>query len=225
MLPEAWRLATCFIIGRIIVARPSLVRPGADGELSCEETCIAPLWLRAVLGDHLMQDFTWRVIPVYVMSLQTANPDAFAEELRSYPCLSTFETSDRFLFPALKAVPQLRELKVDNTPRLDHEDVRELAQLKQLRRLSIDANVTMNDQIIPQLKAAMPCCEIVVSDGERYLRYSLILSECVRFRLAISLESKGWGRKIKTHSRRNGSRAPVIRARSWRRHQSSKCSL
>ena len=130
-------------------------RQSSVPNLWCEEGCIAPVWLKSLVGERFMPNFTWRVTSVSVTGLEITDPNALPVDLANFPYLSTLEISGtfggngRFPYSVLRSLPQLTTLKLDSTPRLDGQDVRELSELTGLRSLILDEQSTISFDLIP----------------------------------------------------------------------------
>jgi len=138
--------------------------PMADGDV-----CVAPLWIRSLVGEKWMPDFTWRTGSVAVAALDVEDVNQLCAEIRDLPYLSKLTVSgflqgDRFPFAALASLRQLEILQIDTTPRIDDCDIRELSQLHGLSKIAANQKITPDR--LSRLEAALPGCEIVEVDKE-----------------------------------------------------------
>ena len=140
--------------------------------LWCEETCIAPTWLRSLIGERLMPAFMWRVDRVSASGLELTDASAIRNELARFPYLHTFELygtiggTGHFQYSSFRLLPQLKTFKISNGPRIDDQDVSELIQLTGLTTLVVSKSMVSSQDQIPRLQTALPNCKIIDSDDD-----------------------------------------------------------
>ena len=133
-----------------------------------DEVCIAPTWMRALVGECLMPDFTWRVYSVWVYWDELENPNDVCREMATFSYLRTicvdnyWEERIHVPFSALSALRHLQRIEIDNSQYpFDEHDIRELSKLTGLKEIAFWSLAEVPPEQISQLNAAIPECRIV----------------------------------------------------------------
>jgi hypothetical protein len=132
-----------------------------------DEVCIAPDFVRALVGDKLMPDFFWRVSTVAIESDLVDDPDKLCDELAAFSylrtiCIDYWEEEIHVPFSALRSLKALQRIEIDNSQYVfDKEDIRELSKLTELEEIAFWSLDEVQPELILQLQAALPECRIV----------------------------------------------------------------
>jgi hypothetical protein len=138
--------------------------PIADGDV-----CVAPLWIKSLAGEKWMPDFTWRTGSVAVAALDVEDVDQLCAEIRDLPYLSKLTISgflpgDHFPFATLASIRQLEKLQIDTTPQINDRDIRELSELRGLKKIVVRQGIA--PERLSRLESALPGCKVVDPDED-----------------------------------------------------------
>jgi hypothetical protein len=134
-----------------------------------DEVCAAPVWIKGLIGEKWMPDFTWRARSVWVRALDVEDIEQLCSQIRelSYVdklTLDGFIPEDHFAFATLGSIRQLKTLQVKTTARIDDRDISELSQLSGLKKIAIDQ--TISPERLSRLESALPNCKVVDADKD-----------------------------------------------------------
>ena len=131
------------------------------------ETCIAPLWLRSLIGDRFFPDFCWRTATVLIHA-GSDDADEAAQRISQLAYVHEIQVwlteGESFRFSVLNAIPQLQTLEIDAERPIQERDVKELAQIVHLRKLVFWRKDEVPAELMARLESALPDCEIVDDD-------------------------------------------------------------
>jgi hypothetical protein len=146
-----------------------LTRTSHQGWGASGDACIAPMWLRALVGDRVLPDYFWRATSAEIDPVGADDPQQTANDLAKLSCLGKivvrWSSQEHYPYSTLKTVPQARELEIRNTEPIEESDVKELTQLSQLHKITYTIDFSDPDRlnIVGRLKSALPNCEVVDS--------------------------------------------------------------
>ncbi len=130
--------------------------------------CIAPTWVSALFGNCWMPGFMWRTDSI------GCNQDVsvvaeLCDRMNALPYSNSLQLSGavfgdgHYPFAKLRSIRRLETLSVSSTPRMDEQDVQELVQLSNLKKLVLEKSHG-DPRLIRQLEQGLPGCTIVDED-------------------------------------------------------------
>jgi hypothetical protein len=131
-----------------------------------ETACIAPRWLQSLVGNAVFPDSFWRAVQVSVDS-DAGITDLVVRQISELTQVKRVWIYDLESKPArLAALRPLRRIKTlvlvaGKGSTIRDEDVAELSQLPQLRRLVVTRLNEVSPDVIARIAAALPDCRIV----------------------------------------------------------------
>ena len=135
-----------------------------------QEHCIAPLWLRMLLGDYLLPGISWRTSSVDITWNEQESIDEIRHALISLPYLSTvsISSSDQSTFPfsALASFKRIRTIDLAEYPLFKEEDANELLHLGRPCKIIVSSIAYQDEDIMSQITNEMPGLVITTWDGE-----------------------------------------------------------
>jgi hypothetical protein len=138
----------------------------ADYWNDCDQVCVAPKWVRSLIGERMLPDFLWRINEIGIYSENGERTALICEDISQFRYLTKIsisnETRERFPYSALSATKQLNVLEISYSHgEIDGQDVSELAQLTQLRKLAVDYEEGRLPEVLKRLRAQLPNCKMI----------------------------------------------------------------
>jgi hypothetical protein len=130
-----------------------------------DHVCVAPLWLRSLVGMRLWPEYFWRASTINIQPERGEETDLMCAEIAQLDYVRKIAIDGhprhRFRFSALGNLEQLVTIEIWTYPIISEQDINELAQLKQLRKIVINNIDEIAPDVRAQLEAALPNCEII----------------------------------------------------------------
>jgi hypothetical protein len=130
-----------------------------------DHVCVAPLWLRSLVGMRLWPEYFWRASTINIQPERGEETDLMCAEIAQLDYVRKIAIDGhprhRFRFSALGNLEQLETIEIWTYPIISEQDINELAQLKQLRKIVINNIDEIAPDVRAQLEAALPNCEII----------------------------------------------------------------
>jgi hypothetical protein len=130
-----------------------------------DPVCVAPLWLRSLVGVRLWPEYFWRASTVNIESERGDKTDLMCAEIAQLDYVTKISLDGHprhhFRFSALSNLPQLHTLEIWTHPIIEEQDVNELARLNQLKKIVIEHMDQIAPDVLARLKVSMPNCKII----------------------------------------------------------------
>jgi hypothetical protein len=139
-----------------------------DSWYTYEEECIAPVWVRSLIGERFLPSFLWRHDTVLIDPMLVTDAKTLAKDISRLRYLRRIDLmvgdgsprTKRFSFSVLRAVDQVKKLDLCDYGNIDEQDVKELKQLTFLKELILWKD-EVPPHILSQLETELPECDIV----------------------------------------------------------------
>jgi hypothetical protein len=132
-----------------------------------DHVCVAPLWLRSLVGVRVFPEYFWRASAVNIQPERGDKTDLMCAEMAQLDYVKRIGIEGHlrhpFRFSALRNLAQMKTLEVWRPTILDEQDLNELAQLKQLQKIVIEGLHELDPKALARLEAALPDCKIIDS--------------------------------------------------------------
>jgi hypothetical protein len=135
-----------------------------------DEFCIAPKWIRSLIGERVLPYYFWRTSAVEITPENGQRLSTICSELSNFTYLTNvvvqYENEFQgFPYSKLSGVRQLEEIWIDSywNHYLNDADIRELAQLTQLKKIVLYDKGDHDPGRISQLEKELHGCKIVDS--------------------------------------------------------------
>ena len=129
-----------------------------------DRVCIAPTWIRSLIGERLLPEFSWRASTATIELAREVNVNTICEQLAELKYLNKIvflNTGERFRFSALRKFQRLETLELWDYWTLDEHDCNELAQLTQLYKIILEDKDDIPPHMLTRLESELPNCKIV----------------------------------------------------------------
>lgn len=145
--------------------------------------CVAPLWMRSLVGERLLPSFLWRTTGASIYSDDIDDPakaERIVEEIKQFRFVSQVSVhgnpnSTPFPFAILGGIKRLETLDLTSygitdektwlfSGRLNERDMAEIMQIEQLRKLELLDRSDIPSSQLPRLEQALPNCRIIGLD-------------------------------------------------------------
>jgi hypothetical protein len=130
-----------------------------------DHVCVAPLWLRSLVGVRVFPEYFWRASAVELKPERGDKTDLMCAEIAQLDYVTKVSIDGHprhhFRFSALRNFEQLETLEIWTHPIIEEQDINELAQLKQLEKIVIERINEIAPDLLAQLGAALPDCKII----------------------------------------------------------------
>jgi hypothetical protein len=135
-----------------------------------DQTCVAPTWMRSLVGERFMPKFMWRTGGVQIQRQwrDENRPEIYQDisKLHHVRQVVLENTRDPFHFSNLSDFRRLNTLELWDCQWLDAEDVRELKLFPRLRKLIVEDMDEMPSEIQSLLAEELPNCQVVNYDDD-----------------------------------------------------------
>jgi hypothetical protein len=130
-----------------------------------DHVCVAPLWLRSLVGVRLFPEYFWRASTIELKPERGEKTDLMCAEIAQLDYVTKVSIDGHprhhFRFSALSSLEHLETLEIWTHPVISEQDVRELARLQQLRKVVIERIDKIAPNVLARLEAALPNCTII----------------------------------------------------------------
>jgi hypothetical protein len=130
-----------------------------------ERVCVAPRWLRSLIGVRMFPEFFWRASAVNIKPERGDKTELMCAEIAQLDHVTKIgiESHLRHPFPysALRKLERIKALEIWRPTFLDEQDRNELAQLKPLQKIVIEGLDEIDPEALERLKSALPDCKII----------------------------------------------------------------
>jgi hypothetical protein len=133
---------------------------------SDDESCVAPIWLRSLVGEQLLPDFMWRITSVNVIADEEHDYMQLVAQLSEFAYLEriNFDGIERetdFRLRWLSKLERVKTLQFYSGMCRDQRQLNELMQLSQLQKIVLADKEEVEPRTLSALQAALPGCQIV----------------------------------------------------------------
>jgi hypothetical protein len=134
-----------------------------------DEVCIAPVFVRSLIGERLLPAFLWRTCEIELDLENGERANLICEELSCLEHLTRIDlvddSSQGFPYAALRPLKQLNTLDISSSyDKIDERDISGPAMLTQLRKIVVDFEEEIPADVVKRFKAELPECKIVDRD-------------------------------------------------------------
>jgi hypothetical protein len=130
-----------------------------------DHVCVAPLWLRSLVGVRVWPEFSWRASAVSIHLERGDKMHLMVADISQLDYLRKVSIEGyprrRFPFSVLRNLEQIKTLEIWRPTILDEPALNELGQLKQLRKIVIQDKDEIASDVLARLEAALPNCKII----------------------------------------------------------------
>ncbi|HEY3393366.1 MAG TPA: hypothetical protein VGK58_11710 [Lacipirellulaceae bacterium] len=127
--------------------------------------CVAPLWLRSLVGVRFFPEYFCRASTVELKPERGEKTDLMCAEIAQLDYVTKVsidgDPRQRFRFSALRNLERIKTIEIWRPTILDEPALNELAQLKQLRKIVIERIDEIAPAVIARLEAELPNCKII----------------------------------------------------------------
>jgi hypothetical protein len=139
-----------------------------DTWYDADQVCVAPTWMRSLIGERLLPEFVWRSSVVEIQPWDGREAHAIAEaitKLRYVTRLQIWGDSEEPLnYSAFRRLPELSTIEFWMNEQFDASAISQLAQLTQLKKIVIDGrDETVPPHLLKRLQLQLPDCKIIDS--------------------------------------------------------------
>jgi hypothetical protein len=132
-----------------------------------DHVCVAPLWLRSLVGVRVFPEFFWRASAVNIQPERGDKMELMCAEIAQLDHVTKIGIEGHLRhyvrFSALRTLAQMKTLEVWRPTILDEQDLNGLAQLKQLQKIVIEGLDEVDPEALARLKSALPDCKVIDS--------------------------------------------------------------
>ncbi|MEX0642915.1 MAG: hypothetical protein WD468_09460 [Pirellulales bacterium] len=133
---------------------------------SADESCVAPVWVRSLIGENLLPEFTWRVRSVTIDADGQIDVAQLVAQLSEFAYLNRINLSGtkrepNFRLSWLNKLSGVKHLEFTSGWCSDQRQFEELMQLNQLQKIVLWDKESVEPRILSDLQTALPHCQIV----------------------------------------------------------------
>jgi hypothetical protein len=135
-----------------------------------DHVCVAPLWLRSLVGVRMFPESFWRASAVNIQPERGDKMELMCEEIAQLEHVTKIGIEGHLRhivrFSALRKLERTKTLEIWRGTILDEQDLSELAQLKQLQKIVIEGLDEIDPEALARLKSELPNCTIIDSSND-----------------------------------------------------------